>query len=41
MYSYLNDHSSTLKQGNEKLTAPVELKSKTDPLLLYTVFSKL
>ena len=36
IYSYLNNHSSTLKQVNEKLTAPVDVKSKTNRLLLYT-----
>ena len=36
IYSYLNNHSSTLKQVNEKLTAPVDVKSKTNWLLLYT-----
>ena len=34
--SYLNNHLSTLKKGNEKLTAPVEVKSKMNRLLLYT-----
>jgi len=34
IYSYLINHSSTLKQVNEKLTAPVEVKSKTVRLLL-------
>ena len=36
IYSYLNNHSTTLKQVNEKLTAPVDVKSKTNRLLLYT-----
>ena len=36
IYSLLNNHSSTLKQVNDKLTTPVEVKSKTDRLLLYT-----
>jgi hypothetical protein len=30
IYSYLNNHSSTLKQVNEGLTAPVDVKSKTN-----------
>ena len=38
--SYLNNHSSTLKQVNEKLTFPVEVKSKPDRLLLYTKSSQ-
>jgi hypothetical protein len=36
IYSLLNNHSSTLKQVNKRLTAPVDVKSKTDRLLLYT-----
>jgi len=36
LYSLLNNHSTTLKQLNEKLTTPVDVKSKTDRLLLYT-----
>ena len=36
VYSYLNNHLSTLKKVNEKLTAPVEVKSKMNRLLLYT-----
>jgi hypothetical protein len=36
IYGYLNNHSSTLKQVNEKLTTPVEVKYKTNRLLLYT-----
>jgi hypothetical protein len=36
IYSLLDNHSSTLKQVNDKLTIPVEVKSKTDRLLLYT-----
>ena len=38
IYSLLDNHSSTLKQVNYKLTIPVEVKSKTDRLLLYTKF---
>jgi len=36
IYSYLNNHSSTLKQVKEKLTTPVDVKSKANQLLLYT-----
>jgi len=36
IYSYLNNHSATLKQVNEKLTTPVVVKSKANRLLLYT-----
>jgi hypothetical protein len=36
IYSYLNNHSSTLKQVNDKVTSPVEVKYKTNRLLLYT-----
>jgi len=36
IYSYLNNHSATLKQVNEKLTTPVDVKSKANRLLLYT-----
>jgi len=36
VYSYLNNHLSTLKKVNEKLTAPVEVKSKMNRHLLYT-----
>jgi hypothetical protein len=36
IYSLLDNHSSTLKQVNDKLTTPVDVKSKTDRLLLYT-----
>ena len=36
IYSLLNNHSSTLQQVNDKLTTPVDVKSKTDRLLLYT-----
>jgi hypothetical protein len=39
IYSLLNNHSSTLKQVNDNLTTPVDVKSKTDRLLLYTKFS--
>jgi len=34
--SYLNNHSLTLKQVNEKLTTQVDVKSKANRLLLYT-----
>jgi len=36
IYSYLDNHSATLKQVNEKLSNPVEVKSKSNRLLLYT-----
>jgi hypothetical protein len=36
IYSYLNNHSTTLKQVNEKLTTLVDVKSKANRLLLYT-----
>jgi hypothetical protein len=36
IYSYLNNHSATMKQVNDKLSTPVDVKSKTDRLLLYT-----
>jgi hypothetical protein len=36
IYSLLNNHSATLKRFNEKLTTPVDVKSKADRLLLYT-----
>jgi hypothetical protein len=40
IYSYLNNHSATLKQVNDKLSTPVDVKSKTDRLLLYTKSSQ-
>jgi len=39
IYSYLNNHSATVKPVNEKLTTPVDVKSKANRLLLYTKFS--
>jgi hypothetical protein len=36
LYSYLTNHSQTLKTLNEKLNSPVEIKTKTNRLLLYT-----
>jgi hypothetical protein len=36
IYSFLNKHSSTLREVNEKLTTPVDVKSKANRLLLYT-----
>ena len=36
IYSYLNNHSTTLKQVNDKLSNPVDVKSKSNRLLLYT-----
>jgi hypothetical protein len=40
IYSYLNNHSATLKQVNDKLSTPVDVKSKTERLLLYTKSSQ-
>ena len=36
MYSYLTHHSATINAVNEKLTTPVEVKTKQNRLLLYT-----
>ena len=36
IYSYLNNHSATLKQVNEKLITSADVKSKANRLLLYT-----
>jgi hypothetical protein len=36
IYSYLDNHSATLEQVNKKLSHPVEVKSKSNRLLLYT-----
>jgi len=36
LYSLLDNHSAPLKRVNEKLTTPVDVKSKADRLLLYT-----
>jgi len=36
IYSLLDNHSSTLEQVNDKLTTSVNVKAKTDRLLLYT-----
>jgi hypothetical protein len=36
LYSYLNNHSQTLKTLNDKLSSPFDVKTKTDRLLLYT-----
>jgi len=36
IYSLLNNHSSTLKEVNEKLSSLVDVKSKPDRLFLYT-----
>jgi len=36
MYSLLDNHSSNLKQVNNKLTSPVGMKSKRERLLLYS-----
>jgi hypothetical protein len=40
IYSFLNNHSSTLKEVNEKLTTPVDVKSKANRLLLYSKSSQ-
>jgi len=40
IYSYLNNHSATLKQVDDKLSTPVDVKSKTNRLLLYTKSSQ-
>ena len=36
VYSYLPNHTNTLRKLNEKLQAPVEVKTKQNRLLLYT-----
>jgi hypothetical protein len=36
IYSYLNNHTQTLKTLNEKLSSPVEIKTKQNRLLLFT-----
>jgi hypothetical protein len=36
IYSLLDNHSATPKRVNEKLTTPVDVKSKADRLILYT-----
>jgi hypothetical protein len=36
IYSFLTNHSSTLQKVNNKLSAPVEVKTKLNRLLLYT-----
>ena len=36
IYSFLTNHSSTLHKVNNKLSAPVEVKTKSNRLLLYT-----
>jgi hypothetical protein len=40
IYSYLNNHSATLKQVNDKLSNPVDVKSKSNRLLLYAKSSQ-
>lgn len=40
VYSYLTNHTQTLKQLNDKLTTPVEVKTKPNRLLLYTKTEK-
>ena len=45
IYSYINNHSTTLKQVNDKLSTPVDVKSKSDysytpnPLTITTLCS--
>ena len=36
IYSFLTNHSSTLQKVNSKLSSPVEVKTKSNRLLLYT-----
>ena len=36
LYSYLTNHSATIKAVNAKLASPVEVKTKLNRLLLYT-----
>lgn len=36
LYSYLTHHSATINAVNEKLSSPVEVKTKSNRLLLYT-----
>jgi hypothetical protein len=36
LYRYLNSHSQTLKALNDKLSSAVDVKTKTNRLLLYT-----
>jgi hypothetical protein len=40
IYSYLNKNSATLKQVNDKLSNPVDVKSISNRLLLYTKYSQ-
>jgi hypothetical protein len=40
IYSLLDNHSATLKRVNEKLTTPVDVKSKADRLLLHRASRK-
>jgi hypothetical protein len=40
IYSYLNNHSTTMKQVNQKLSNPADVKSKSNRLLLYTKSSQ-
>lgn len=35
LYSFLSNHTQTLKSLNDKLTSPVEIKTKTNRFLLY------
>jgi hypothetical protein len=37
IHSFLTNHSSTLQKVNNKLSAPVEVKTKLNRLLLYSV----
>jgi hypothetical protein len=36
LYSFLSNHSQTIKSLNEKLSSPVEIKTKDNIMLLYT-----
>jgi hypothetical protein len=36
IYSFLTNHSSTLQKVNNKLSAPVEVKTKSNRFLLFT-----
>jgi hypothetical protein len=40
IYSYQNNHSATLKQVNNKLSNPADVKSKSSRLILYTKSSQ-
>ena len=40
LYSFLSNHTQTLKSLNDKLTSPVDKKTKTNRLLLHTQTEK-